>query len=111
MGFSPLLPLTLEALREHVPSESGVYEIRLAAAAPGACPIIYLGSTHDLHKRLANHLRGGWSDNVLLQAYVQGGVRFRYRRVTHGWREVERAVYRAFCATFGVPPSCNRMSP
>ena len=28
-----------------------------------------------------------------------------------GLAGVERAVYRVFCATFGAPPRCNRMSP
>ena len=64
-----------------------------------------------MHKRLTAHLRGH-SDNARLREFVSAGaVRFRYRRVTQGWREVERAVYRAFCATFGAPPLANRMSP
>ena len=111
MGFSPLLPLTPEILRDHVPPEPGVYEIRRSESPPGTCTIIYLGSARDLHKRLTAHLRGH-SDNARLWEFVSvGAVRFRYRRVTQGWREVERAVYRAFCATFGVAPLANRMSP
>ncbi len=108
--FSPVLPLTAEALREHVPPEPGVYELRSLKASPGMCPIIYMGSARDLRKRLSDHLRG-YSGNPLLQAHVEGGVRFRYRPLVAGWREAERALYRAFLATFGAPPLCNRMSP
>jgi len=111
MGFSPLLPLTREALREHVPPGPGVYELRSPKALPGACTIIYLGSARDLYKRLTAHLRG-YSGNARLREFVNADtILFRYRPVAQGWREVERAVYRAFCSTFGVPPLCNRMSP
>jgi RNA polymerase sigma-54 factor len=110
VGFSPVLSLTAETLYEQVPTGPGVYEIRRAEAPPGMCPIIYIGSARDLRKRLGDHLRG-WSDNALLQAHARGGMRFRYRPVAARWRDFERAVYRAFCATFGTPPLANRMSP
>lgn len=108
--FSLLRPLTEDALRSHVPPGPGVYELRVQPVASGACPIIYLGSARDLRKRLTDHLRG-YSGNVLLQAHVRRGVRVRFRMVATHWREVERTLYRAFCATFGAPPLCNRMSP
>lgn len=111
MGFSPLLPLTAEALREHVPPEPGVYEIRHPEAPPGACTIIYIGSARDLSKRLADHLRGYGSNERLRGLLQAGDAWFRYCLVGVNWREAERAVYVAFCATFGAPPSCNRMSP
>jgi len=110
VGFSSVLSLTAETLYEQVPPEPGVYEIRRAEAPPGMCAIIYIGSARDLRKRLGDHLRG-WSDNALLQAHVESGVRFRFRPVAARWRDLERAVYRAFCVTFGTPPLCNRMSP
>lgn len=110
VGFSPMLPLTAETLREQVPPGPGVYEIRRAEAPPGMCPIIYIGSARDLRKRLSDHLRG-YSGNALLQAHVQGGVRFRYRPVAVRWREAERTLYLVFLATFGAPPLANRMSP
>lgn len=110
VGFSSVLPLTAETLHEQVPPGPGVYEIRRAETPPGMCPIIYIGSARDLRKRLGDHLRG-WSDNALLQAHARGGTHFRYRPVAARWRDFERAVYQAFCATFGTPPLCNRMSP
>ena len=109
--FSPVLPLTAETLRDHVSPGPGVYELRSFKALPGACTIIYLGSAGNLHTRLTAHLRG-YSGNARLREFVNADtILFRYRPVAQGWREVERAVYRAFCSTFGVPPLCNRMSP
>ncbi len=110
VGFSPVLPLSETVLRERVPPGPGVYELRCDRAAPDTCSIIYLGSACDLPKRLVEHLRG-YSGNALLRPFVEDGARFRYLRVAEGWRHVERAVYRAFCATFDRPPACNRLSP
>lgn len=92
MGFSPLLPLTREALREHVPPDPGVYELRSPKALLGAYTIIYLGSVRDLYKRLTAHLRG-YSGNARLREYAGAGgtMLFRYRPVAQGWREMERA--------------------
>ncbi len=109
--FSPLQPLDLAVLREQVSPAPGVYEIRSRLAAPDTASIIYIGSARDLAKRLGDHLRG-YSDNPRLREFVKAGdVWFRYRPVNENWRDVERAVYAAFCATFGMPPLCNRMSP
>ncbi len=108
-GFSPVLPLREEVLRERVPPGPGVYELRCDRATPDSCSIIYLGSARDLPKRLMEHLRG-YSGNALLQQFVED-ARFRYLRVAEDWRGMERTVYRAFCATFDRPPACNRLSP
>lgn len=111
VDFSPLLPLDTETLRRQVPPAPGVYEIRSRLAAPDTASIIYIGSARDLHKRLGDHLRG-YSGNPLLQEFmIAADVWFRYRVVAEDWREAERAVYAAFCATFGAPPLANRMSP
>lgn len=124
-GFSPLVPLTRQALRSVVPPEPGVYEIRtlcgcpiedrrsglVEAARSGTQPVVYIGSSGDLNKRLADHLRGS-SGNALLHRYVAAGVaRVRFRLIDEGWRLIERELYRVFCETFGAPPLCNRMSP
>ncbi len=110
LAFSPLRSLTLETLCQHVPPEPGVYEIRRPDTPAGAGPIIYLGSARNLLKRLRDHLQG-YSNNAPLQAHLCRGARFRYCRVVQDWRGVERALYRAFRATFGAAPLCNRMSP
>jgi len=110
IGFSPVLPLTREILYDQAPSGSGLYEIRRAEALAGTCPIVYVGSAANLRKRLNDHLRG-YSDNAALRAHLRAGACFRYRMVPAGWRDAERALYQAFCATFGTAPVCNRMSP
>lgn len=121
-GFSPLHPLTHQALSTFVPPHSGVYEIRSPAISddlnlseialsPDRTRIVYIGSTRDLRKRLADHLRGN-GGNVSLSRYLSaGGARIRFRIVDDGWRLVERKLYHSFCETFGAPPPCNRMSP
>ncbi len=121
-GFSPLLPLTPQALSTGVPPHPGVYEIRSTAsredvgapdnaAAPDRTQVLYIGSTRDLRKRLSDHLRGN-SGNPLLSRHIAEGVaRVRFRPVSENWRSVERELYRVFCETFGAPPLANRMRP
>jgi RNA polymerase sigma-54 factor len=121
-GFSPLLPLTPQALSTLVPQHPGVYEIRSTASredigivdyssSPSLPRVVYIGSTRDLRKRLGDHLRGN-SGNVHLSSYLAEGVaRVRFRVVSEDWRSLERQLYHAFCETFGAPPPCNRMSP
>jgi RNA polymerase sigma-54 factor len=109
-GFSALLPLTRQSVLADTPSEPGVYEIRTQNVQAGMCSVVYIGSAGDLRKRLGDHLRGS-SGNPSLMQIIAAGAKFRYRLVCDGWRALERHVYHAFCATFGVPPVCNRMSP
>ncbi|OIQ98674.1 sigma-54, DNA binding domain [mine drainage metagenome] len=125
--FSALVPMTHQALRTVVPAHPGVYEIQAASASwddeenaiwatRRSMPtiphgVVYIGSTGDLRKRLADHLRGN-SDNTLLHRHIAGGAaRVRYRLLSEEWRLAERELYRVFCETFGEPPLCNRMSP
>jgi RNA polymerase sigma-54 factor len=124
-GFSPLLPMSLPAVAMQIPPHPGVYEIRAPSWSPGGAegrcngeapggdrnPVVYIGSTRDLRKRLSDHLRGS-SGNIQLSAYLAGGrAKVRFRTVQQQWRLLERHLYRMYCETFGVPPACNRMSP
>jgi len=118
-GFSALLPLTPSALATHVPSRAGVYEIRAPAAAESRCPadtaerlpVVYIGSTRDLRKRLADHLRGSSGNITLHRHLAEGRAKVRFRIVEEHWRQLERRLYLAYRETFGIPPPCNRMSP
>jgi len=122
-GFSPLLPMTAQALSAFMPAHPGVYEIRSAASvqdgdpgdgksmSPERARIVYIGSTRDLRKRLGDHLRGNSDNPLLYRCITEGSARVRFRQVSDGWRWVERELYRVFCETFGAPPLCNRMSP
>ncbi len=107
--FSPPLVLTTRTVREQVPDEAGVYEIR--SSVPGIPEeIVYLGSAGNLRKRLTYHLyatRG----NPLLRKRIEGGARVRYHVLKEDWRKAERDIYRAFLATYGKSPECNRVSP
>jgi RNA polymerase sigma-54 factor len=124
-GFSPLLPMTRSTLSAHVPPQPGVYEIRAPGGPPadteGRCdgepigadriPVVYIGSTRDLRKRLSDHLRGS-SGNIRLASYLTGGrAKVRFRPIQRQWRQIEKHLYRTFCDTYGTPPACNRMSP
>jgi len=122
-GFSPLLPMTPQALSAFMPPHPGVYEIRSAASledrtvadgqsvSPERTRVVYIGSTRDLRKRLGDHLRGSSDNPLLYRCIAEGNARVRFRQVSDGWRWVERELYRVFCETFGAPPPCNRMSP
>lgn len=121
-GFSPLLPLTPQALSTFVPSHSGVYEIRSTTniddwnlsetpLSPDRTRIVYIGSTRDLRKRLADHLRCNSGNASLSNCLAMGGAKLRFRVVGEDWRLEERRLYHSFCETFGAPPPCNRMSP
>ena len=107
--FSAPLVLTPKNVREHVPDEAGVYEIRsFVQGAPEE--IVYIGSAGNLRKRLTYHLyaTGG---NPCLRRRISEGARFRYRIFREEWRTAEREIYRAFLATCGKSPECNRVSP
>ncbi|MEW6133122.1 MAG: GIY-YIG nuclease family protein [Pseudomonadota bacterium] len=121
-GFSPLLPMTPPSVTGSIPSRPGVYEIRTPALRENTCPIdgvrsaeraqvVYIGSTRDLRKRLADHLRGNNGNVLLTSLLATGAAKVRYRAVNTDWRLLERRLYDAFRETFGVPPLCNRMSP
>jgi RNA polymerase sigma-54 factor len=125
-GFSALMPLTSHTVRNAVPAQPGVYEIRTMCSGPswnhlagwigrgialGQPGVIYIGSSADLRKRLHDHLRGN-SDNRLLHDHIANSVvRIRFCRMDGAWRLAERELYQVFCQTFGAPPPCNRMSP
>jgi len=108
--FSPVWPLSEKSLHAYVPAGPGLYELRCRPDIPEQCPVIYLGSTHNLRKRLLTHLRG-WNRNNLLQDFLNHSLQFRIRPLGVDWRAAERALYKAFCATFGEAPLANRMSP
>lgn len=121
-GFSPLFPLTRSNLHTLVPSSPGVYEIRAKVGidtvpmrdkAPGrdVSKVIYIGSSGDLKTRILDHLRGCSDNPQLFNLLKTGGTLARFRTVESEWRLIERQLYRAFCASFGYPPPCNRISP
>ena len=121
-GFSAQLPLTQQTLRTGVPTQPGIYEIRMSDFEHGVSgssevnavpplPVLYIGSSGDLRKRLADHLRGSSGNSLLYRHISNGTVTVRFRLIREDWRTAERNLYDVFCETFGSPPLCNRMSP
>lgn len=115
--FAPqAYPLTATALQDQIPAGPGVYEIALAvgevAYPDGASPVVYLGRSRNLRKRLADHLRPG-AKNARLGVYLAGSrcvVRYASTPVDD-LQAVERALVRAFIETYGALPKGNRIQP
>ncbi|MFJ3046774.1 GIY-YIG nuclease family protein [Herbaspirillum chlorophenolicum] len=118
-GFSRLRPLRLELLDCSIPAKAGVYEIRLRdteplkdplTVLPSHNPILYIGSSLNLKKRLREHLTGNSNNNELYEQLSQGNAEVRFK-LYEAPRWIERNLYQTFVETFGASPSCNRISP
>ncbi len=114
-SFTSLHPADIGVIRVEAPRAPGVYEIRTVPPGPrypvGRCPIVYLGSSNDLRKRLLDQLRGNGRNDRLAANLGAGGVQIRWTVIREGWRNEERRIYEQFVGTFGAPPECNRMRP
>ncbi len=115
-AFSQVYSLVAATLRDQVPAGPGVYEIALAVGEvsypEGASPVIYLGHSRNLRKRLADHLRPG-TKNAILGAYLTGSrcvVRHLSASIDD-LRAVERALVQSFEETYGALPKGNRLHP
>lgn len=120
--FSVQYPLTVESIRTNAPASPGIYEFLLKGQGMdypnGKTPIIYIGGSGNIKKRLRGHLgkrnkNGGIRDFLRRQE-----CSFRYIRFSTpdfhksaGWREKERELYKSFFATYGSAPECNRVRP
>lgn len=114
-GFSSLRRVDPATLRAAAPRTSGVYELRVeppgADYPAGRSPVICVGSSNNLRKRLLDQV-GSHGRNAKLSSYLETGrAQVRWMLVPEGWRRVERRVDRHFVKTYGAPPVCNRMSP
>jgi len=126
-NFSLLYPLTLEGVLGNAPASSGIYEFRLKAKEidypNGGTPVIYIGSTGNIKKRLRDHL-GKNSKNGRIRDFLKNReCSFRYVRFSAprprtltklrgcGWRQKEKELYELFVATYGSAPKCNQISP
>ncbi|MEK7808984.1 MAG: hypothetical protein AAB571_07930 [Chloroflexota bacterium] len=115
-AFSQVYSLTAATLRDQVLTGPGVYEIALAVGEvsypEGASPVIYLGHSRNLRKRLADHLRPD-TKNIILRAYLTGSrcvVRY-LSASTDDLRVVERALAQSFEEIYGALPKGNRLHP
>jgi len=110
VGFSLPMSLSSPTLKSAVPDEPGVYEIWSFVTGRDSEGVVYIGSAGNLRKRLSHHLQGR-GKNPLLREKISRGARFRYQICKESWRTAERELFRAFRATFGTSPECNRISP
>jgi len=120
--FSVLYPLAVESVRANSPAGPGIYEFRLKGQGMeypnGKTPIIYVGGSGNIKKRLRDHL-GKSNKNGRIRGFLRRQeCSFRYIRFSTpdfhksaGWREKERELYKAFVATYGSAPECNMVRP
>jgi GIY-YIG catalytic domain len=76
--------------------QPGVYEL-----GDDTGTVVYIGSSQELGKRLAEHLREPESSCVRRNATQ---YRIEY---THECENRERELYKVHIATYGKPPRCN----
>ncbi|MFH1082375.1 MAG: hypothetical protein V1751_03190 [Pseudomonadota bacterium] len=121
-NFSGLYPLAVESVRTNAPAGPGIYELRLKGHGieypNGKTPIIYIGGSGNIKKRLRDHLGQGNKNGRIRDFLRKQGCSFRYIRFSTpyfcksaGWREKERELYKSFVATYGLAPECNRVRP
>lgn len=121
-NFSMLHPLTVEAIQNNAPATPGIYEIRLKGKEieypNGKTPIIYIGSTRNIKKRLRNHIgknskngriRGFLKNNECSFRYIELST-LRFQKIMK-WREEEKRLYKLFVTTYGSAPKCNKVKP
>jgi len=114
-NFSMIHSLTLEDVLKNAPQGAGVYEFRVKSKEieypNGKTPVVYIGSTKNIKKRLREHL-GKNSKNGHIKGFLKKtGCCFRYIQFSKNWKEEERRLYELFVATYGRPPKCNRVRP
>lgn len=113
-SFSPLLPLSSHSIRLTVPPRPGVYELSLRQHfleyPRGWSRTLYIGSSKNLRKRLAQHLspKEGHPLARYLGCYE---VSFRFLVVDEGWLEEERELLESFVESYGAVPLCNSVVP
>ena len=121
-NFSMLYPLTVEAVQSNAPASPGIYEFRLKGKEieypNGRTPIIYIGSTRNIKKRLRDHI-GKNSKNGRIRDFLKNNeCFFRYIELSTlhlqknmKWREEEKRLYKLFITTYGSAPKCNKVKP
>lgn len=114
-NFSLVYPLTSEGVLGNAPASPGIYEFRLKAKEidypNGTAPVIYVGSTGNIKKRLRDHLRKNNKNGRIREFLKNYECSFRYIRFSAGWRRKERELYELFVAAYGSAPKCNRLKP
>jgi len=114
-NFSLLYPLTVESVRTNSPAGPGIYEFRLKNREieyhNGKTPVIYIGSTGNIKKRLRDHLGKNTKNGRIRDFLKNHECSFRYIQFSKNWKEEEARMYQLFFSTYGAQPKCNRIKP
>jgi len=114
-NFSLLYPLTVASVRTNSPAGPGIYEFRLKNREieynNGKTPVIYIGSTGNIRKRLKDHLGKNTKNGRIRDFLTNHECSFRYIRFSNNWMEEEARFYQIFFSTYGAQPKCNRIKP
>ena len=114
-NFSLLYPLTVESVRTNSPTCPGIYEFRLKNREVEyhncKTPVIYIGSTGNIKKRLRDHLGKNTKNGRIRDFLKNHECFFRYIRFSKDWNEEEARMYQLFISTYGAQPKCNRIKP
>ena len=114
-NFSLLYPLTVESVRTNSPASPGIYEFRLKNREVeyhnGKTPVIYIGSTGNIKKRLKDHLGKNTKNGRIRDFLKNHECSFRYIQFYKDWEQEEARMYQLFFSTYGAQPKCNRIKP
>ena len=114
-NFSLLYPLTVASVRTNSPAVPGIYEFRLKNREieyhNGKTPVIYIGSTGNIKKRLKDHLGKNTKNGRIRDFLKNHECFFRYIRFSKDWNKEEARMYQLFYSTYGAQPKCNRIKP
>jgi len=114
-NFSTVYNLTVESVLSNTPSSPGVYELRLVGKEvqypKGKTPIIYIGSSRNIKKRLREHLRQNGKNGHIKDYLSKFDCSFRYIQFSKNWKDEERKLYQLFVSTYGAAPKGNRVMP
>ncbi|MDA3814409.1 MAG: GIY-YIG nuclease family protein [Candidatus Cloacimonetes bacterium] len=114
-NFSLLYPLTVASVRTNSPTSPGIYEFRLKNREieyhNGKTPVIYIGSTGNIKKRLRDHLGKNTKNGRIRDFLKNHECFFRYIRFSKDWNKEEARMYQFFFSTYGAQPKCNRIKP
>lgn len=114
-NFSLLYPLTVESVRTNSTTCPGIYEFRLKNREieyhNGKTPVIYIGSTGNIKKRLKDHLGKNTKNGRIRDFLKNHECSFRYIQFSKNWKQEEARLYQLFYSTYGAQPKCNRIKP
>jgi len=114
--FSLPYPFERGSINANAPESPGVYEIALAEGRFSyplcSSAVIYIGSTHNLRKRLKEHLFPNARKADLANIQQTHKLVFRYMILPREKiRSIEKLLCNSFTSIYGALPRCNHLRP